>query len=83
MGCFTHTLGIVAPPARKRAAFEKNGGPDARAIVDGIFFYVKNFPGLHIVVAIGILFSILPRHVIGSYNVVQINHCQFYSIKLF
>jgi hypothetical protein len=38
----------VAPPARQGAALQKNGGPDARAIVDGIFFYVKNFTGLHV-----------------------------------
>jgi hypothetical protein len=32
----------VAPHARKRAAFHKHGGADARAIVDGEFFDVED-----------------------------------------
>jgi hypothetical protein len=37
----------VAPPARQRAAFEKNGGANSMSIVDGIFFYVEYFAGYH------------------------------------
>ena len=35
-------LGIVAPHAGQRAAFQKDGGADAGAVMDGKFFYVKN-----------------------------------------
>jgi hypothetical protein len=37
----------VAPLAAQRAAFQKDGGADAGAIVDGIFLYVKNYTSLH------------------------------------
>ena len=47
MGGRTQAFGVVAPPARQGAALKKNGGPDARTIVDGILFYVKNLSGLH------------------------------------
>jgi hypothetical protein len=30
------TLRVMAPGAGKRAAFEKNGGPDARPVVEGV-----------------------------------------------
>jgi hypothetical protein len=35
-------FGIVAPPAIKRASFEKYGGANAWAIVSGIPCYVEN-----------------------------------------
>ena len=33
----------MAPSTMKRTALEKHGCPDARAIMDGITFYVKNY----------------------------------------
>jgi hypothetical protein len=42
------TLGIVAPPAGQGAAFEKNGCPDSRTIVDGKFFYIKDDSAFHV-----------------------------------
>jgi hypothetical protein len=41
-------LGIVAPPAGKWTAFEKNSCPDSRTIMDGIFFYIKDDSAFHI-----------------------------------
>ena len=35
-------LGIVAPPALQGAALEKDGGPDARPVVDGVFLDVED-----------------------------------------
>jgi hypothetical protein len=38
-------LGIVAPPARQRTPFEKDRGPNARAVVQGIALDVKDEAG--------------------------------------
>jgi hypothetical protein len=37
----------MAPPAGKRAAFEKNSRPDAGTVMDGISFDIKYQTGLH------------------------------------
>jgi hypothetical protein len=37
----------MAPPAGKRAPFEKNGRPDAGTVMNGISFDVKYQTGLH------------------------------------
>jgi len=36
----------VTPPAAQRTAFHKNGLPDARAIVDGVVFYIEDDPSV-------------------------------------
>ena len=37
-----HALGIMAPDAGQRTAFEKHGRPHARTVMDGEFLYVKD-----------------------------------------
>jgi len=39
VGAKALTFRVVAPSATKRTTFEKNGCPDAGAIVDGEFLY--------------------------------------------
>jgi hypothetical protein len=38
-------FGVMAPGAAKGAALEKHGCPDAWAVVNGVFFDVKNRTG--------------------------------------
>lgn len=35
-------LGIMAPPTVQGTSFKKDSGADAGAVMDGIFFYVKD-----------------------------------------
>jgi hypothetical protein len=37
-------LRVVAPPTVKRTTLEEHSGPNARAVVSGEFYYVKNSP---------------------------------------
>ena len=49
MGGAAQAFRVVTPPARQGAALEEYGGPDAGTIVNGVFFYVEYFPGLHFI----------------------------------
>ena len=40
-------FGVMTPPAAQRAAFEEDGRADARTIVDGVIFDVKNHAAFH------------------------------------
>ena len=40
-------LGIVAPPTVQGTSFKKDSGADAGAVMDGIFFYVKDNAFFH------------------------------------
>jgi hypothetical protein len=41
------TLRVVAPPARKRTATEKDRRPNAGAVVDGIFLDIEDRSAFH------------------------------------
>jgi hypothetical protein len=38
---------IMAPPTTQRASLEKYSSPNARTILDSVFFNIKNNPILH------------------------------------
>jgi hypothetical protein len=42
-----HAFRIMAPSTCQRATLEKNGGPNSRSIMNGVFFDIKDNTGNH------------------------------------